>query len=177
MFKYYTKEKSVFEFIDYEVLLQELKLYAPRKVLEFGPGVSTWAFIEAGIPHIDSYEHDQAWLEKAKAEFKAHPQVVFRKYENTPVLDFQPTEKHYGLGFVDAPVGGEARRRLVHPGQENMSRFNTVAFALKHCSVVLLHDAKRPDEQNTLDHFRNKGYEVDMIDTPKGIARIWYAGQ
>lgn len=174
MFALYGQELRIFEFVDYGALLAECRRAAARTVLEFGPGVSTLALIEAGCERIVSCEHDEDYLAKACAQFKEHRQVSLHQYRNAVEVHVQGVspEKRFDLAFVDSPVGMEARRAVRLPGQEECSRYNTCMYALARAPIVLLHDAKREAERHTLARLATDGYLIEMIDTPKGIARI-----
>lgn len=173
MFQFYNEERRIFEFVDYGALLDECRRVKPSRVLEFGPGASTLALVEAGVPEIHTCEHQDRWFGAAAEMLAPHPAVKLHRYINEAKVSV-PTlpAGMFDLAFVDGPVGLEARSAPRFPGQENMSRWNTLAFALSRADIVLLHDAKREHEQNSLRELERIGYRVEMIDTPKGIARI-----
>ncbi len=136
---------------DYDALLEYSA--GARAVLEFGPGVSTSAFFENVVLRVVSYGHDMHWYRKA--EMRIRPQVPrgvwweLRKYNATTLM---PTERkldeRYDMAFVDAPPGGS---RWIGPkGGEDYSRWNTLRTALTLSNRVLLHDANRRGEQNSI---------------------------
>lgn len=139
-------------------------------VLEFGPGSSTQVFIDFGCLYICTCEHDQKWYELAKQKFAACHGVVVRKYHNNPKVTVEGLDdgEHFGLAFVDSPKGTDRRVRL--KDQEDCSRLNTVMFAIKRAPVVLLHDAQREGEQNTLRRLETLGYKTEMLS--QKMARI-----
>lgn len=147
----------------YDTLVREAR--GARCVLEFGPGHSTQAFIDAGVPEVVSLEYDKKWYNKALGKYLMYPQVKIRRYWNEPVITDVPRGP-YDLAFVDSPVGHD-RGRVEHPGQEGCARLNTLTFALQHSRVVLLHDAGRKGEQRSLERI---GRPFEMI-TPR-IAKI-----
>lgn len=175
MFRYYKDEKSVFTFDDYGALLTEAKRVNAKTVLEFGPGNSTLAWVEAGCTDITTLEYQPRWMQVARDKLKPFPEIKLLSYANTAVITIpQLNGKQFDLIFVDSPVGLEASPKVAprFKGQENCSRFNTLTWALGRAPVVLLHDAKRPCEQNTLTRIDREKYKVEMIDTIKGMARI-----
>jgi hypothetical protein len=174
VFRLYKREQSVFTFDDYAVLLTEAKRVNAMRVLEFGPGNSTLAWIEAGCDEIVSLEHNQKWMAVAKDKLSGmHPDLRLLSYKNAPEIEVSGLSGTFDLAFVDSPPGVDLKSGTRFPGQENCSRFNTLSFALKCAPVVLLHDAKRPGEQETLKRIRDYGsYDIQIIDTVKGIARI-----
>jgi hypothetical protein len=173
VFRLYKREQSVFTFDDYAVLLTEAKRINAMRVLEFGPGNSTLAWIEAGCDEIVSLEHNAKWMGIAKDKLGSHSNVCLMSYQNAPEIEVSGLGGTFDLAFVDSPPGVDLKSGTRFPGQENCSRLNTLLFALSRAPVVLLHDARRPGEQATLDRIRNCGtYNIEMIDTVKGMARI-----
>lgn len=179
MFRLYKREHSVFAFEDYAVLLKEVRRINADRVLEFGPGNSTLAWIEADCDEIISLEHNEIWLARAKEKLAGYLNVHLFRYRNAPEIKVAELNgKTFDLAFVDSPQGIDLKNAVRFPGQENCSRLNTLLFALSRAPVVLLHDTKRPGEQATLDRIRNCGtYNVEMIDTTKGMARITRNGK
>jgi len=172
-FALYRQEKAIFTFDDYGALLEECRRRNANRVLEFGPGISTLALVEAGCGAILTCEYNDRWFNSANELFKGQPSVSLLRYRNdseVSVEGLRPDDQ-FDLAFVDSPIGmpGHAVR---HPGQEDCSRLNTVLFALQRAPVVLLHDAKRPGERMTLNRVAASGHAVSMIETRKGIARI-----
>ena len=155
---------------DYDRLLAEAK--GKFSVLEFGPGFSTFAFIEAGVSRIVCCEYLDKWLEIAKERFKDYPQVEIIPFANEPVAKAN-IEGEFDLALVDSPKG-YVGARVAHKGQEDCSRLNTCLLALKHAPVVLLHDAYRPLERATLGRLNAQGHKIEMLPTKgkHGFARI-----
>lgn len=173
MFRLYAQERAIFTFDDYQALMDECHRLGAHSALEFGPGASTLALVEAGLDRIVTLEHDPKWRAIATERCAAHPQVRVLAYSNARTIDPKLLAgEALDLAFVDSPVGIEARSAQRFPGQENCSRLNTTLFALDRAPVALLHDAKRPGERETLRRVAALGHKVSMIDTVKGIARI-----
>jgi hypothetical protein len=165
---------------DYEILLREAT--GTKSVLEFGPGFSTYAFIEAGVPRILCCEYLDKWFEFAKVRFKDYPQVEIRRFlDEAPVATFEvrpgvfkaDSLECFDLAFVDSPKG-YAGARTIHPDQIDCSRLNTCLLALMHSPVVLLHDAYRPLERGTLGRLSAAGHKVTFYNKASrgGLARI-----
>jgi hypothetical protein len=156
---------------DYAILLREAT--GKQSVLEFGPGFSTFAFIEAGVPRILCCEYLDKWLEIGKERFKDYPQVEIIRYLDEPEAMADIGGEQFELALVDSPKG-YAGARTAHPGQEDCSRLNTCLLALKHSPVVLLHDAYRPLERGTLGRLRTMKHKTTFYpDSGKsGMARI-----
>lgn len=153
---------------DYEILLAEAQ--GKKSVLEFGPGFSTYAFIEAGVERILCCEYLDKWIEISKERFKDFPQVEIIRFYDEPVARADITGE-FDLALVDSPKGFFGAR-TIHKGQEDCSRLNTCLLALKHAPIVLLHDATRPLERGTMGRLSSMGHKVAFIGGEYGIARI-----
>jgi hypothetical protein len=157
---------------DAEVLRQMVGDHNIKALLEFGPGFSTYLFLSAGVERVVSCEHDPIWFTKARELFASDKRVTILPYENTPVVAVKLEGHIFDAAFVDSPKGN-AKARVVLPGQEDFSRYNTLRAALIHAPLVFLHDARRPLEQATLARLAAEGLaEWDMFETTKGIARL-----
>ena len=170
--KLYQKSRTL-TIEDYRLMMAEADRIKAKSVLEFGPGYSTFAWIEAGCDPIVCLEHDKGWHEVSIERFKQYPQVQIRKYWNEPEArgELEPDEM-FDLALVDSPKGYEAAR-VIHPGQEDCSRYNTLELALKHSKTVLLHDASRPLERGSLCKIQAQGHKVTHIPgSSYGLARI-----
>lgn len=170
-FRLYKEEHRIFGFDDYGALLAEC--IGAKSILEFGPGISTLALIESGAERVVTCEYQDRWFVQAVERLKGHEHVSVHRYLNDPVVlvDGLPL-RQFDLAFVDSPLGQPSRGAVKLRGEEDCNRLNTVRFALQRANTVLLHDAKRDGEGNTLHRVSADGYRVEMIDTVKGIARI-----
>lgn len=175
-FRLYTIEQGRFPFIDYE----ELMGYAKRakSALEFGPGISTFALIEAGVKRIVTCEHDPAWAMRAVEALMDYPQVAIYQYDNVaPEANVEGLDanEQFDLAFVDSPSGTEGlakkpeRTRLA--GQEDCSRLNTCLAALRHSRIVYLHDWFRANERATMGRLAAMGHRI-TVDRLSCFARI-----
>ena len=155
---------------DYQLLLDEAK--GKKSVLEFGPGFSTFAFIEAEVGRILCCEYLDKWIEFSNERFKDYPQVEIIRFLDEPEAKADIGDEQFDLAFVDSPKGFWGAR-TVHPGQEDCSRLNTCLLALKHAPVVLLHDTVRPLERGTLCRLSSMGHKVTHVNgAVYGMARI-----
>jgi hypothetical protein len=153
---------------DHELLVEIGK--GATKVLEFGPGYSTLAFIEAGVSEIVGLEHDPKWNEKQKERFKEFPSVTVDWYWNEAPVARVPDwvrGHEFDLAFVDSPKG-YAGARVRHPGQEDCSRLNTCLAAIEVAPVVYLHDAIRPLERCSLARLEALGHKMEWVACPDG---------
>lgn len=177
-YKLYKTDYITFRFEDYGLLLKEAT--GKKRVLEFGPGCSTFALIEAGCEKIVTCEYNQEFLDSAKDKFKDYPQVEVVRFWDEPEARAE-IEGEFDLAFVDSPKGYKfiagitpPGGRTPHPGQEDCSRLNTCLLALQHAPVVLLHDAARPLERGTLGRLSQLGHKVTFYKeaSKAGLARI-----
>lgn len=157
---------------DEAVLRQVIQDHDIKSLLEFGPGYSTHLFLCAGVERIVSCEHDSSWLTRAGELFANDKRVTILPYANSPVVAANLEGQTFDAAFVDSPKG-TAKARVVHRGQEDVSRYNTLRAALTCAPLVLLHDARRPLEQAALARLVAEGLaEWDLFETTKGIARL-----
>lgn len=175
-YKLYPFDSPTFFAKDYGLLMEHAK--GAKSALEFGPGSSTLALIEAGVGRILTCEYDEGWREKAKEKFKDFPQVEIIPFYDEPEARAD-IEGQFDIAFVDSPKGYKAHPSLPpggrkrHKGQEDCSRLNTCLLALKHAPVVLLHDTARPLERGTLCRLSSMGHKVTILKASKaGMARI-----
>lgn len=167
MFKLYREEQGTLPFSDYGYLLKVAA--GKQSVLEFGPGISTLAFVEAGLTDIVTCEHAPEWLGKAQEALKAFPQCRVLGYENVaPAALVGALNGHpeFDLALVDSPSGVEGHKdkegRVRLPGQEDCSRLNTCLAALRHSKIIYLHDWFRANERATLERLSSMGHRVTI---------------
>lgn len=151
---------------DYDIILEYA--HGKESALEFGPGASTLALVEAGVLEIHSYEYQMPYLSAAQSRFAPYPHVKIRRFDNVAEIDIPADE--YDIAVVDSPIAGKKWVQI--PGQEGLARFNTVMAALKYSPLVLLHDANRPGERRTLAEIQKRGFHVEHIQTMRGMAII-----
>lgn len=137
-----------------------------KTVIEFGPGASTWCFLEAGC-EVCSLEYQEKWYRHYRKEFADNPHVTIIDYTNEPDLSIPELDSRtFDLGFVDSPVG----KLGVHYKQ--FARINACEYVAARTDVWMLHDARRHGERNTLSLFEDKGWTIDMIESGLGIAVV-----
>ena len=146
---------------DYDAVLSCAR--GAQAVIEFGPGLTTLALFEAGVPYVESFEHELKWARRAQMRREpmkpAHVCWRVRRYKATRTKLPRPyLARRYDLGVVDGPQGGDKWQGP--PGYEMASRYIQLKYALEHCERVLLHDAQRPGERESL---RLAGCRWEMI--------------
>jgi hypothetical protein len=151
---------------DYQSLLSFLKEHKIETVLEFGPGASTWCFAEAGC-EVDSFEHKEKWHRQFTAAFQHNPKIRIHEYQNDDPIEIPELEgKQFDLAFVDSPNGVSGNN------PEACSRLNTCEAAARYVQRVILHDAQRGGEQNTLSLFAERGWMIESIDPDGKMALL-----
>lgn len=146
----------------YAALVGVVRRLRPARVLEFGPGTSTRALVEAGVDRVDTCEDSLEYYRRALVDLARFPSVTVHKYlvqpgrpVSVPALDGE----RFDLGFVDGPFGPE-------------SRPPTIRYALDRCDAVLCHDAR---ETHVLPHLRalaDEGLRVELIESPNMFALV-----
>lgn len=141
---------------DYQELVRFVRENKIKAVLEFGPGGSTWAFLENDC-QVWSGEYTKDYYHAAKEEFKEFPNVHLFHVKLTHFLDIPEIKgKRFDLCFVDAPVG----RYYLY-----FSRLNSCLFAMQVTDTIILHDIHRIKEQMTLRFFQDMGWEPEFART------------
>jgi hypothetical protein len=169
----YTPQGGGFLEDDRQVLTEILApLARPLSLLEFGPGQSTWFFLGLGDVKLVSLESDDAWYRAAVHEFRGVEHLELYRFENSPQLSIpEVDDRCFDVAFVDSPVG-MPRRRIRLPGQVQLSRFNTLSYALERAPFAVLHDARRTAERRTLARLSSLGFCVEFHGTRRGLAVV-----
>ena len=145
---------------DYDFLANWCRKQGFKSVVEFGPGDSTLALLDAGC-RVVSYEHDIGWLKKVLERFRDEADVEILHCPEGSVPD--PPDQRPDLVLVDGPPFREGQK---------MSRLGPCEWALEVCGCFLLHDTKRAGERATLKEMEKRGMKVVPITTKKGLALV-----
>jgi hypothetical protein len=143
------QEHPWFPVEDYAALYDLAVLVRPSSVLEFGPGASTFAFVESDVPRIVTCEDDGDWFEQSRLRFRDYPSVTVQRYQDIAA------EERFGLGFVDGPVRTEERGAVID-------------LALARCCVVAVHDAERDGVRQAI---ARSGRRVERVGL--SVAVLW----
>lgn len=145
---------------DYLFLARLCRKHSFTRIVEFGCGDSTRAFLDAGC-RIASHEHDIGWLHRSTPLFEGEPGVELIHCPGGTVPERVPFPPD--MVFVGGPPCGEG---------EKMSRLRHCEWALDTCGCFLLYDANRPGEQATLGEMERRGMRVTRIPTRRGLALV-----
>ena len=175
-FKMNPAEEAVFV-----LLLQEAR---PRRIAEFGCGLSTRFWAEHSDAQIVAWDNYPEWVAEIRSLFGNEPwlpRVDFRLYTVTPVgprtVEKDPIAwegEKFDFLFLDGP-------RSAHP--QNFGRSGTFRFVAQHAAagaMVVWHDASRPHEREMARRyfghcrrFREGSVGWCRWQTPRGGLREW----
>lgn len=133
-------------FNNYDWIVRFINKNNISKVLEFGPGSSTWAFNEKKGTSIKSYEYNSKWCSFYKKMFEEYKNITI-----TP-LDLFSIEK-FDLSFVDSPKG-----------RGRFSRLETCILSSFCSNLIILHDAIRPGEKETSEVMKSLGWKYELVE-------------
>jgi hypothetical protein len=135
---------------EYDYLVAIIRKLGIINILEFGPGVSTFAFLENNCK-IWSLEYNDEWLEKFSGIVKS-PAVKMYKFDNKPYISVGKVDNmSFDLGFIDSPTGGCFI---------NYCRLSSALYASYRCKYIIIHDADRKGEKNTISVLREMGWKT-----------------
>lgn len=111
-FKLYPQEQRWWSFQDYQAVLDAMAKTGAKRILEFGPGSSTLALIEAGAEHIECCEDDPQWgrvyQERLADRFPGI--VTIRPYTFADPLEIPDlVGRTFDMALIDGPRGTENR--------------------------------------------------------------------
>lgn len=145
---------------DYDWLVTWCRGQGVKKVVEFGPGDSTLAFLDAGCTVL-SAEHDESWRRLAEDRFSLDEGVAVTSFHDVPGCDLPGTDWKPDLVFVDGP-----------PASSPNSRWHTLRWGMLHADTVVMHDAHRDAEKLLLSGVFEEEWSVTTIPTEKGLALL-----
>lgn len=145
----------------YKFLVTLCKLNNFKQILEFGPGASTWAFLETNPNIICSCENQFKWYDHYFEQFKYFPKILLYKYSNKPEKEYTIDlldQCQFDFAFVDSPLG-----------TKTMSRWRSMEYCIKATDIICLHDCYRPGEKETLEWMKKQGFKVKNINIGIGF--------
>jgi len=182
---YWPIEKQFAKYLIYKIVTNR-----PSNVVELGSGISTLIILKTleklgGDYKLKSFDSDEEFLEGTKNLLIAEKIYDEKKVElnYAPIKDLEIDGNLYkwydkdkinigfekiDLLFVDGPVGGFCKNSR-YPAMKAMRRY------LKPGSLVVLHDAKRPDEIEIVEMWKKENPEIKSvyeIETERGGVEI-----
>jgi predicted O-methyltransferase YrrM len=139
---------------DLDVLSHLVLVHNVKTIIEFGPGRSTTHLVKL-VSQIDTIEADPEYYK----ELKALPGV--NTYLCDLLKDKPPTGllPSYGMTFVDGPRG-----------QERLSRIESLLFVENLTKLIVMHDAHRGGEKESIKLMGDRGWRVSTVNTARGLA-------
>ena len=144
--------------IEYSYLVELVKINNFKNILEFGPGASTYAFLENQC-NIWSLEHHPEWFKKKNEDFIEEPLVNLFLYDKNKDIEIEGiSDKKFDMAFIDGP-----------PGSKSPSRMLSCQYASERTDIFLLHDCHRDAEKDTIDIFKKNGWKTFIIEKGRKI--------
>lgn len=173
-------------------LINKIVINKPVNIVELGSGTSTLIIIKTleklGYDYtLTSFDSDESFLESTKNLLitedvfnEERVKLIYSKiseielngnlYKWYDSKDFEFSFNKIDLLFVDGPVGGLCKNSR-YPALNIMKKY------FKNGSVVILHDAKRLDEIEIVEMWKEEKPEIKVvynIDTERGGAEIQF---
>ncbi len=126
------------------------------RVVEFGPGLSTFKLLEAGCA-VTSCETEPRAYSIAKATFPSAVNLRLMPYQE----GLGGLEAACDWAFIDGPPG--------HLQTDGKSRWHALDWCRAHCRLMVLHDSKRPAEQKSIAALAELGWTALPVETPRGL--------
>jgi predicted O-methyltransferase YrrM len=180
-------EEKYVKYLIYKIITKR-----PINVVELGSGLSsiiiTKTLENLGYDYsFTSFDADEAFLNETKNLLisedlydESKIKIVHSPIEDIEIngnvykwysaKDFKFDFEKIDLLFIDGPVGPSCKNAR-YPA------INVLKKYLKEGSLVLLHDAKRPDEIEIVEMWKNENPEITKcykIDTERGGAEIYF---
>jgi len=111
-FKLFKEPAHWWSMNDHAAVFDVVTRLGAKRVLEFGPGSSTLALIEAGATAIDTCESDPDWAQVWEARLQTkYPEIVkVHRYDSAEPLSILAVDaQKYDLALIDGPRAIEER--------------------------------------------------------------------
>jgi len=144
---------------EYQFLQEFCAANGIKRVLEFGPGVSTIAFLNAGC-EVVSIEENPTHFQNAKRTLVSPKCTLL--LGAPPAISHHPAiaARQFDLAFVDGP---EAKGPL--------PRLHSIQASMQSAPIIMLHDANRAGEKATIaEIMKGGGWKLEHFSFGRGIA-------
>lgn len=131
-----------------------------RRVIEFGPGVSTFVWIGAGC-RVHAYESSPSWLNQHRMQIRNRCEIFLLPEADLPPMNELPWVPD--VVMVDGPPFRAGQR---------FSRRAQCAWAMELCGRFFLHDSHRSGEMETLKDYQNENYHILQVPSKKGLVLV-----
>jgi predicted O-methyltransferase YrrM len=166
---------------DFEYILGLIRQGKSNEILELGSGTSTLIFASEiaklhGNGAIISLEGERQSFKKTQNLLHQCQLSHYAKVYHTPYERY-PNYIWYNKKRVEAILKGKQFDVLIVDGPSGYiypcSRMPAIPLLLPHIKqsgIIILHDAKRPDEDHIVREWRSFFHECEFINTRSGLA-------
>ncbi|MEQ1748172.1 MAG: hypothetical protein ABL974_02035 [Prosthecobacter sp.] len=130
-----------------------------QNVIEFGPGRSTHALHKAGCT-VATYETNPRSFSTLTPTLPTG--VTLHLFKNESSLG--GLEATFDWAFVDGPAG--------HLLVDGKSRWHVLEWCAERCDLIVLHDAKRPGEEQSIAALVSAGWSATRVETERGFCLL-----
>jgi len=123
------KETPYYTYID--LLVEALNTYKPKRIIEWGTGISTKIMDREGVDEIHTIEHDLEWYNKFKDGYSDRVKCYHMTSPDYIVAGNLFQENYFDMAFID---GAEPR----------VEYMKTAKRLVRNGGLILLHDAETP---------------------------------
>ena len=155
---------------EYYYLYNFVKQNNIKNIVEFGPGTSTFAFLETD-PHINivTLETSRKWKKYYDAKFQRYRNIKVVLFKNGRQIRLpKGCRSSFEMAFVDGPP---ARGETKGP-----ARMQACEFCENITNLIMFHDAEREGERKTLEIMKEKGWKVKFAPVKNENIGICYNG-
>jgi predicted O-methyltransferase YrrM len=133
------------------VLKKWIDIIEPRRILEWGPGISTQIMERhtSDTTEIITIEHQRKWFEYWKERLPARVSMILLEEDEAGDMPF----------YTNPPVSGKFYIIFID-GRHRVQCMKTALALLPNGGVVILHDSERPEYQEGIALY-NKIYDED----------------
>jgi glycosyltransferase involved in cell wall biosynthesis len=151
---------------EYEFLQDFCKANNVRQVIEFGPGVSTLAFLRAGCAVVSVEDNPRHFQEAQRGLWAPDCALLLG---SPPAIMEHPaiSGRTFDLAFVDGPAA-----------KGPLPRLHSVQAAMSLAPVVMIHDANRPGERAAIaEMMKDSAWSLETRASSRGIAILRRKGK
>ena len=166
-------------------LLGEIRHTQPDSIVEIGSGISTiissYGLQKNGQGKVFSLDHDQVYAQKTREQLKRHGVEVYAEVVDAPLVTRQINGSSWQWYDINSDVIPDKIDLLLVDGPpvktDAMARYPALPLLherLSEHAAIILHDAHRPSEKQTLQKWQQQfpEFSCETVDSEKGIALL-----
>lgn len=131
-------------------IVQEVK---PKKILEFGAGLSSCLMSE--FAEVLSFEEDEKYAKDLKKKLTDKNKLKIRIWDGINLNGKLGKERRFDLAFVDGPRGQNGG---------GIGRQHSMRIASEHADKIIVHDARREDEWSAQEKYLKGKFKLKKIN-------------